>query len=87
MTREQADSLERLTPDFKFRGVRRMHDRNGTPLKVGDVVTIEYVITSVSPGPDYCNICAQSIESRKPDGLKEHFAGNSFVCVLSKSAP
>lgn len=59
-----------------------MHDRNGTPLKVGDVITVEYQITSVSPGPDYCNITAQSIDGRKPDGLKECFSGNSAVAVL-----
>jgi hypothetical protein len=61
-----------------------MHDRNGTELKVGDVVSVDYVITHVSPGPDYCNISAQSVESRKPDGLKEHFSGNSAVSVLQQ---
>lgn len=63
-----------------------MHDRNGTTLKVGDIVSIDYVITSVSPGVDYCNISAQSVERRKPDGAVEHFSGNSFVTVLQKSA-
>lgn len=63
-----------------------MHDRNGTALKVGDVVSIDYIITDVSPGPDHCNICARSVEGRKPDGLKESFAGNSAVAVLQKSA-
>jgi hypothetical protein len=62
-----------------------MHDRNGTPLKVGDVVTVEYVITHVSPGPDYCNVSAQSVENRKPDGAKEHFSGNSAVTVLQRA--
>ena len=63
-----------------------MHDRNGTELKVGDVVTIRYRITSVSPGPDYCNIGAQSVELRKPDSMVEYFSGNSAVCVLQERA-
>lgn len=63
-----------------------MHDRNGAALKVGDVVSIDYVITDVSPGPDYCNICAQSVEGRKPDGAKECFSGNSDVAVLQRRA-
>jgi hypothetical protein len=62
-----------------------MHDRNGTPLKVGDRVTVEYVITHVSPGPDHCNISAQSVEGRKPDGAKEYFVGNSAVAVLQRT--
>lgn len=63
-----------------------MHDRNGTELKVGDVVSIDYVITHVSPGPDHCNISAQSVEGRKPDGAKECFSGNSAVALLQKRA-
>ena len=63
-----------------------MHDLNGTPLKVGDRIKIEYVITSVSPGPDYCNISAQSLHPRKPDAQPEHFSGNSAVAVLEKAA-
>jgi hypothetical protein len=63
-----------------------MHDRNGTALKIGDTVSIEYVITSVSPGPDFCNISAQSVEGRRPDGYKESFSGNSAVAVLQRSA-
>lgn len=64
-----------------------MHDLNGTALKIGDRVTIEYEITHVSTGPDYCNISAQSVHARKPDGQLEHFAGNSAVAVLQRAAP
>lgn len=59
-----------------------MHDRNGTPLQVGDRIMIEYEITAVSPGPDYCNISAKSHLTRKPDNTPEFFSGNSAVCVL-----
>lgn len=62
-----------------------MHDLNGTPLKVGDKITIEYVIESTSAGPDYCNITAKSTHGRRPDGMKETFCGNSGVCVLQRT--
>jgi hypothetical protein len=32
-----------------------MHDRNGTPIQVGDVVLVKAKVTSVSGGVDYCN--------------------------------
>lgn len=63
------------------------HDRNGTTLNVGDTVTLELVITAIQAGADYCNVNAQSVDGRKPDGLKEHYCGNTAVLVLSKSAP
>lgn len=62
-----------------------MHDRNGTPLKVGDTVVLELVITSEgSTGEDYCNVNAQSTVGRKPDGLLEHFSGNAAVLLLTR---
>jgi hypothetical protein len=64
-----------------------MHDRNGTPLQMGDIVTLEMVITHVSPGPDYCNVTAHSVEGRKPDGQKEVFVGNTQVLALRRRAP
>lgn len=64
-----------------------MHDRNGTPLKVGDIVTLKLVITQVNASTeDYCNITAQSVEGRKPDGAKETYCGNTAVLVLQESA-
>lgn len=64
-----------------------MHDRNGTPLKVGDTVVLELVITSTSATEDYCNVTAQSTAQRKPDGLLEHFSGNAAVLTLHRRAP
>jgi hypothetical protein len=63
-----------------------MHDRNGTPLKVGDIVTLELKITQVNSATDYCNVNAESVDGRKPDGLKEYFCGNTAVLVLSRAA-
>lgn len=44
-----------------------MHDRNGTPLKVGDVVLIEAKVSSTYAAPDYCNVTL-SIGFDKPHG-------------------
>lgn len=64
-----------------------MHDRNGMTLKVGDVVTLEMVITQTSGGEDYCNVTAKSTTGRKPDGCPETFSGNSAVLTLAKRMP
>lgn len=64
-----------------------MHDRNGTPLKKGDVVLIPVVITELNGSEDYCNVSLQSVHGRRPDGLKEHFSAiNTGVLVLHESA-
>lgn len=64
-----------------------MHDLNGTPLAVGDRISVEFVITVIHPYTDYCNISAQSVHGRKPDGASEYFTGNSAVTVLQKKGP
>lgn len=56
-----------------------MHDRNGNPLKVGDKVTIEAVITNLCPTPDYCNVTVETVHPRKPDGHKECITLNTAV--------
>lgn len=57
-----------------------MHDIYGREIKVGDEIIIRYVVTAIQPGSDYCNLSAQSLAGRKPDGCKEYFTGNSAVC-------
>lgn len=32
-----------------------MHDRNGTELKVGDIVMVEAKVTDLQAGDEYCN--------------------------------
>jgi len=59
-----------------------MHDRNGTPLKKGDKIMIEYIITGIISGEGYCNISARSVLGRKPDGEREYFSGNTAVVLL-----
>jgi len=61
-----------------------MHDRNGTPLRVGDIVMIPGRVTQLSEStPDYCNVSVESLHGRRPDGMKEHFSAiNTGVLVL-----
>lgn len=60
-----------------------MHDRNGTPLRVGDIVLIAAKITGLQPGEDFCNVSAESLHGRRPDGMKEVFyAFNTGTMIL-----
>lgn len=62
-----------------------MHDRNGTPLKKGDTVLVEAVITELYESEEYCNVSLKSVEGRRPDGLKETISAiNTGVLTLSK---
>jgi hypothetical protein len=61
-----------------------MHDRNGTELKVGDVVNITCVIEELHPGDDYCNVSLETIYGRRPDNQPERISAiNTAVLVLS----
>ena len=44
-----------------------MHDANGTPVKKGDKVLIEAVISDTYAAPDYCNVTLK-IGADKPHG-------------------
>jgi hypothetical protein len=69
---------------FIFEGAK-VHDRNGTPLKKGDLVLIPAVITELQAGEDYCNVSLQTVSGRRPDGLKEYISAiNTGVLVLSE---
>ena len=50
-----------------------MHDRNGKPLAVGDLVVIHAKVTALQPTEDYCNVSLETTHGRKPDGMKETF--------------
>lgn len=60
-----------------------MHDRNGKPLKKGDVVTIAATITDLSATEDYCNVSLESVHGRRPDGQKERFSAIN-TAILEK---
>lgn len=45
-------------------------DKNGTELKTGDVVTMEFVVKYVYLGVEYSNITLESVESLYPGETK-----------------
>lgn len=60
-----------------------MHDKNGTELKVGDLVLVPAKITSLNSGEDYCNVSIETLHGRRPDGAKETMGAiNTGVLVL-----
>ena len=59
-----------------------MHDRNGTPLRVGDLVQIPARVVSLSAGDDYCNAELETLFGRRPDGAKEKFYSCNTGCVV-----
>ncbi len=63
-----------------------MHDRHGCPLKKGDKVLIEAVITDLNPTEDYCNVSLETVFGRRPDDLKERISGiNTGVLIASST--
>jgi hypothetical protein len=60
-----------------------MHDRNGTPLHVGDTVTILARIERLSVTEDYCNVDLETIHGQRPDGAKRGlYALNTGLLTL-----
>lgn len=65
-----------------------MHDRNGTLLKQGDLVTVTARITQLSEGENYCNVSLETLDGRRPDGSKETIGAiNTGVLVLQSREP
>lgn len=59
-----------------------MHDRNGTPLKVGDAVMLPAEIIEVQTHPDYCNATVRLLPMRGSGGRPEKMVVNTAQVVL-----
>ncbi len=59
-----------------------MHDAKGRELKAGDVVLIPARIKELYPTDDYCNVSAESVIGRRPDGAKETFSAINTGVML-----
>lgn len=59
-----------------------MHDAKGRPLKVGDKVLIAAKVTDVHATEDFCNVSAESVLGRRPDGAKERFSAINTAVML-----
>lgn len=64
-----------------------MHDRNGTPLKIGDKVMLPGEITSVMAHADYCNATVKLLPMRGAGDRLEYWTGNTGQVVLIESGP
>jgi len=63
------------------------HDRNGTPLKAGDRVTVELIVRSISPNVDACNVTLATPEPLPPGGVSNCFTINTKQTLLHTAAP
>lgn len=59
-----------------------MHDARGRSLKVGDKVILPAIVTEVFATEDYCNVAIESIEGRRPDGMKERVSAINTGVLL-----
>lgn len=64
-----------------------MHDARGKALKVGDLVLIPAVVTTVQAFDDFCNVTVTSQIGRRPDGMKEtiHAINTGVLVKISSS--
>lgn len=65
-----------------------MHDRNGTPIKAGDIVLIEAKIAEVYACEDYCNarIAIGFDKEHAPDNVTSFVTINTRQLLLSKKS-
>lgn len=63
-----------------------MHDRNGTPLKAGDVVQVEALIEDIYAADDYCNVklLIGYEKEHGPDNVRSGATINSRQVLLVK---
>lgn len=48
-----------------------MHDKNGTPLSVGNRVTLECVILETTSSDDFCNLKIETVEPMHPSDRRD----------------
>jgi len=63
-----------------------MHDAKGRDLKVGDSALIPVRIKQLHATEDYCNVSAESLYGRRPDGAKETFGAINTGVLLRANA-
>lgn len=63
------------------------HDKNGTPIAVGDIVTLECKVIGISPSEDFCNCTLETVEPMFPgDKPSVNSAINAKQVLLVKKA-
>lgn len=64
-----------------------MHDRNGTELKVGDIVNLPCRITSLAPTDAYCNVEITTLYPSRSDGAKTSFSAMNTAQIVLVDRP
>jgi hypothetical protein len=63
------------------------HDKNGTPIKAGDLVVVECKVVSVTPDQDFCNLTLESLLAMPGNGVKMTIAAiNAKQVLLTQKA-
>lgn len=57
------------------------HDKHGTALSVGDVVSINAKITAIHEGDEYCNLSLETMEPMFPSNNKSALSLNAKQVV------
>lgn len=63
------------------------HDKNGQVIKVGDRVTVECEVKSITAGEEYCNLSAETVEPMFPGTTKTGLTLNAKQVVLVGGKP
>ena len=58
------------------------HDRKGHELQAGDLIMIEAIVRSVSPGEEYCNLTLDTVEPMYPADTKTCIVLNARQVTL-----
>lgn len=63
------------------------HDKNGTPIKAGDIVTVEFEVKEVSATEDYCNCKSETVIPMFPGTQPLVVWFNAKQVLLTRKAP
>ena len=64
------------------------HDKNGTLIEVGDIVTLEMEVKSISGDENFCSLNAETTLVMPGNGLKNQiFALSTKQVLLTEKAP
>ena len=56
------------------------HDMNGHEVKVGQVVSIDFAVTAVTPGEDFCNVSLVAVAPASPDQMAKAGGAPTITC-------
>lgn len=69
--------MSRLLTEIVKRSYAMPHDKNGKVVEVGQVVKIDFKVTAVQRGEDYCNVTLETLDRMYPGDHKSSFTANA----------